>query len=49
MIGKIVKGSSFAGCVNYLFKGEGKAYLLDSSGVDTSTRQTITEGLNDQA
>lgn len=49
MIGKIVKGSSFAGCVNYLFKGEGKARLLDSDGVDPSTKQTITDSLNDQA
>ena len=32
MIGKIVKGTSFAGCVNYLYKGEGKARLIDSCG-----------------
>ena len=49
MIGKIVKGSSFAGCVNYLYKGEGKACLIDSNGVDTRSKQSVITDFKDQA
>ena len=35
MIGKIVKGTSFGGCVNYVLKEE-KSRLLEAVGVDGS-------------
>ena len=33
MIGKIVKGTSFSGCVNYVLKDE-KSRLLEAAGVE---------------
>ena len=33
MIGKIVKGTSFSGCVNYVLKEE-KSRLLEAVGVE---------------
>lgn len=48
MIGKIVKGTSFAGCVNYLYKGEGKARLIDSCGVDLQSKQSVITSFRDQ-
>ena len=48
MIGKIVQGTSFAGCVNYLYKGEGKARLIDSCGVDPQSKQSVITSFRDQ-
>ena len=41
MIGKIVKGSAFKGCVQYVM-GKDNARLLDADGVLTESAQTIT-------
>ena len=47
MIGKIVKGSAFKGCVQYVM-GKNYARLLDSEGVLTESAQTITNSLYTQ-
>ena len=47
MIGKIVKGSAFKGCVQYVMDKD-KARLLDSDGVLTETVQTITNSFYTQ-
>jgi len=35
--------------VNYLYKGEGKACLIDSNGVDTRSKQSVITDFKDQA
>jgi len=47
MIGKIVKGSAFKGCVQYVM-GKNRAQLLDSDGVSTESAQTITNSFYTQ-
>ena len=47
MIGKIVKGSAFKGCVQYVM-GKDNAQLLDSEGVLTESAQTITNSFYTQ-
>ena len=47
MIGKIVKGSAFKGCVQYVM-GKDNARLLDADGVLTETAQTITNSFYKQ-
>ncbi len=40
MIGKIIKGKSFKGCISYVLEKE-KAQLLDSEGVLLNDTQSI--------
>ena len=47
MIGKIVKGSAFKGCVQYVM-GKDKTRLLDSEGVLTDSAQTVTNSFYTQ-